>query len=174
MPSVIISVCTPRSRTPLSSSSVQTALGMPPMPICRQAPSSISAAISRATARSIFGRRRIRQFGRRCVVALDDVVDLADVDAVVVAVDIGQAAARLDDDHPGALDDRAVPEIGGAQIEIAVFVDRAGLEDDDVDRVDEAPIVVRDLAKIDRHVVAASGIVLLPVVAGEVQLNQKK
>jgi hypothetical protein len=42
----------PRSRTPLSSSSVQTALGMPPMPICRQAPSSISFMMCRATARS--------------------------------------------------------------------------------------------------------------------------
>ena len=52
MPSVIISVWMPRSRTPLSSRSAQTAFGMPPMPICRQAPSSISAAMSRPTARS--------------------------------------------------------------------------------------------------------------------------
>jgi len=52
MPSVSISVCTPRSRTPLSSSSEQTAFGIAPMPICRQLPSSTSAAIGCATARS--------------------------------------------------------------------------------------------------------------------------
>ena len=115
---------------------------------------------------------RIRQFGRRGVVALDHVVDLADVHARLYTVDIGQAAARLDDDHPGALDDRAVPEIRRAQVEIAAFVDRARLEDDDVDRVDEAPIVVRDFTKIDRDVVAASGIVLSPVVAGVVEAER--
>ena len=35
--------------------------------------------------------------------------------------------------------------------------------------VDEAAVVVRDLAEIERHVVAAPGIVLPAVVAGEVQ-----
>ena len=112
---------------------------------------------------------RIRQFGRRGVVALDHVVDLADVHARLFTIDIGQPAGRLDDDHPGALDDRAVPEIRRAQIEIAAFIDRACLEDDDVDRVDEAPIVIRDFTKIDRDVIAASVIVLSPVVAGVMQ-----
>ena len=53
MPSTSISVWMPRSRTPASFSKPQTAFGMPPMPIWRQAPSSISAAMSRATAWSI-------------------------------------------------------------------------------------------------------------------------
>src|SRR5258705_326074 len=53
MPSVSISVWIPRSRTPLSSNSEQTAFGIAPMPICRQAPSSISVAMSCATARSM-------------------------------------------------------------------------------------------------------------------------
>ena len=115
---------------------------------------------------------RIRQFGRRGVVALDHVVDLADVHARLFTIDIGQPAGRLDDDHPGALDDRAVPEIRRTQIEIAAFIDRACLEDDDVDRVDEAPIVIRDFTKIDRDVIAASVIVLSPVVAGIMQAER--
>ena len=52
MPSTNISVWMPRSRTPLSFSEAHTAFGMPPMPIWRQAPSSISPAIRAATRRS--------------------------------------------------------------------------------------------------------------------------
>ena len=63
---------------------------MPPMPICRQAPSSISPAIRRATARSISVGGGIRQFRRRLVIAFDDVIHLAYVHAVLIAVDIGQ------------------------------------------------------------------------------------
>ena len=114
-------------------------------------------------------RRRIRQLRRGRVVALDDVVHFAHVHARLVAVDVRQPAARLDDDHPGALDDRAVPQVGGAQVEAAVLVDRARLQDDDVDRGDEAPVVVRDLTEIDRDVAAAPRVVHLPVVGGEVQ-----
>ena len=65
-----------------------------------------------------------------------------------------------------------MPEIRRAQIEIAAFIDRARLEDDDVDRVDEAPIVIRDFTKIDRDVIAASVIVLPPVVAGVMQAER--
>ena len=65
-----------------------------------------------------------------------------------------------------------MPQVGGAQIEVAVLVHRAGLEDDDVDRGHEAPVVVGDLAEIDRDVVAAPLVVLLPVVAGEVQAER--
>ena len=86
--------------------------------------------------------------------------------------DIWLVTVRLDDDHPGTLDDRPMPEIGRAQVEIPVLVNRTCLEDDDVHRVDEAPIVVRDLAEIDRKIVAAPGIVLLPVVAGIVQAER--
>ena len=85
MPSVSISVWMPRSRTPLSSSSEQTAFGMAPMPICRQAPSSISAAIRRATARSTSVAAGFGSSGAGGVVAVDDVVDLAHVHAVLDA-----------------------------------------------------------------------------------------
>ena len=112
---------------------------------------------------------RIRQFGRRGVVAFDHVVDLADVHTRLFTIDIGQPAGRLDDDHSGALDDRAVPEIRRAQIEVAVFIDRACLEDDDVDRINEAPVIIRDFTEIDRDVIAASVIMLSPVVAGVMQ-----
>ena len=116
--------------------------------------------------------RRIRQLRRRTVVAFDHEVHFADVDAGLLAVDVGQSPARLDDDRAGALDDGAMPQVGGAQIEVAVLVHRAGLEDDDVGGRHEAPVVVGDLAEIDRDVVAASLVVLLPVVAGEMQAER--
>ena len=100
------------------------------------------------------------------------VVHFADVDAGLLAVDVGQLPARLDDDRAGALDDGAMPQVGGAQIEVAVLVHRTGLEDDDVGGRHEAPVVVGDLAEIDRDVVAASLVVLLPVVAGEMQAER--
>ena len=98
MPSVSISVWMPRLRTPLSSSSEHTAFGIAPMPICRQAPSSISAAISRATARSTSVGAAFGSSGSGCPVAVDDVVDLAHVEAVVDAVDVGKRGVDLDDD----------------------------------------------------------------------------
>jgi phosphoglycerate dehydrogenase-like enzyme len=65
-----------------------------------------------------------------------------------------------------------VPEIRRAQIEIAASIDRACLEDDDVDRVNEAPIVIRDFTKVDREVIAASVIVLSAVVAGVMEAER--
>jgi hypothetical protein len=65
----------------------------------------------------------------------------ADVDAVFVPVNVRQAAVHLDDYHPGPFDHRAVPEIVGAEVEEAVLVHRAGFENDDVNGIEEAPIV---------------------------------
>ena len=75
----------------------------------------------------------------------------------------------FDDHGAGALDDGAMPQVGGAQIERAVLVDGAGLEDDHIGGRHEPPVVVGDFAEIDRDVVAAPFVVLLPVVAREVQ-----
>jgi hypothetical protein len=91
------------------------------------------------------------------------------VDAGPFAVHVRQVLVRLDDDGAGALEDGAMPQVGGAEIEVAVLVHRAGLEDDDVRGRHEAPVVVGDLAEIHRDVVAAPFVVLLPVVAREVQ-----
>ena len=117
-------------------------------------------------------RHWIRQLGSRLVVTLDHVIHFAHVHAGLVPVHVRQAPARLDDDHPRALDDRAVPQVGGAHVEVPALVERAGLEDDDVDRRDEATVVVRDLAEIDRQVAAAAHVVLFPVAAGEVQAHR--
>jgi hypothetical protein len=97
----------------------------------------------------------IGQLRRGGVVAFDDVVHLADVDAGLLAVDVRQILVGFDDDGAGALDDRVVPQVGGAQIEVAVLVHGARLEDDDVGGRHEAPVVVGNLAEIDRDVVAA-------------------
>ena len=120
------------------------------------------------------GRRRVRQLRGRLVVALDDVIDLADVNAVLLAEDVRQAAGHLDDHHLRALDDRAVPEIGGAEIEVAALVHRTGLENDDVHRINEAAVIVRQLAEVERQVVAPAGVVLLPVVAREMQAEPEE
>jgi hypothetical protein len=117
-------------------------------------------------------RERVGQLRGRLAAAVDHVVHLAHVDAGLLAVDVRQAGARLDDDRLRALDDRAVPQVGCAQVEVAVLVDRAGLEDDDVDGRDEAAVVVRDLAEVHRQVAAAAGVVLFPVAAGEVQAHR--
>ena len=116
--------------------------------------------------------RRVGQLQRRRRVALDHVVDFADMDPGALAVDIRQAGRGLDDDHLGALDHRAVPEIGDAQVEEPVRVDRAGLEDDDVHGRDEPPVIVGDLAQVHRKIMAGAGVVLLPVVAAEVQAQE--
>jgi hypothetical protein len=62
-----------------------------------------------------------------------------------------------------------MPQVGRAQIEEAVLVHGASPEDDDVRRRHEPAVVLRDLPQIHRDVVAASLVVLLPVVAREVQ-----
>jgi hypothetical protein len=84
-------------------------------------------------------------------------------------MNVGQSPIGLDDDRVRALDDGAMPQVGGAQIELAVLIHGARLDDDDVRGGHEAPVIVGDLAKIDRDVVATSLVVLLPVVAGEMQ-----
>ena len=61
-----------------------------------------------------------------------------------------------------------MPDVGGAEVEQAVLVDRAGLDHDDVDRIDEAAVVVGHLAEIERDVVAQARVVLGPLVAAEV------
>jgi hypothetical protein len=58
--------------------------------------------------------------------------------------------------------------------EVARLVHRARLENDDVHGIEEAAVVVRDLAKIEGHVGTASAIVTLPVVAGEVPAEPEK
>src|ERR1700716_497507 len=114
------------------------------------------------------GGWRIRQLCRRLMIAFDDVVDLAQMYAVVLAVHIREALIHLDDHHPGALDHGAMPDIGRPKVEMIVLVLRAGLEDDHVHRSHESAVVVGHLAKVERYVVAAAGVVFAPVVAREV------
>ena len=116
-------------------------------------------------------RRRVGQLGGRRVIALDDVVDLVAVDVVAFAVAVRQARGRLDDQRPGPLDQRAMPGVGAAEIEMAGLVQGPGLDDDDVHRVDEAPVVVRHFAQIERDVVAEARVVLGPVVAAEMPVE---
>ncbi len=54
------------------------------------------------------------------------------------------------------------------KLKCAVLVHRAGLQNDDVHRIDEAAVVIRHLAQVERHVVAAPRIVFLAVVSREV------
>ena len=68
-----------------------TALGMAPMPICRQSPSSISDGDEPPDRGVDVTNRRIRQLRRRgIVVAFDHVVHFADVEAGLLAVDVRQ------------------------------------------------------------------------------------
>ncbi len=89
------------------------------------------------------------EFGQRVVVAVDQVVDFRDMHAVVGAVAEGDGVGGFHDDAFRAFDDGPVPEVGGTEIEPAVGTGRAAFQDDDVDGVDEAAVVVRDLAEVD-------------------------
>ena len=67
-----------------------------------------------------FRRRRIDQFWRRFIVTIKNVIDFADMYAVLIAQTVWERIRNLNDDHLGALDNGAVPQIAGAEIEIAV------------------------------------------------------
>jgi hypothetical protein len=54
------------------------------------------------------------------------------MNAGLLAVDVGQSTAGLDDHRAGTFDDRADATVGGRHVEVAVLVHRTGLEDDDV------------------------------------------
>ena len=167
-PSPSISVWMPRSLTPASLSMEQTAFGMPPMPICRQAPSSTSRGDQGRDLAVDLADRRVLQLRQRVAALVDDVVDLADMDRALLAEHHRRMLRDLDDDAARPLRGGVGIGRGHAEIEEAVLVHRRGLEHQDVDRVDEAAVPVRHLAEIHRDVVAAPGIVVLAVVAGEV------
>ena len=84
------------------------------------------------------------------MVSFNDVVDFAEVDAVVFAKDVRESARDLDDDHFGAFHDGSVPHVRRAKVEEAILVGRAGFENDNVDRIDEPPVVIGSFAQIQR------------------------
>lgn len=109
-----------------------------------------------------------RQLWRWPVIALDDVIDFTDMNAVLFAIEIRQTVAHFNDEDLGARGEGSVPNVCGAEVEKAVVIDRTGFEHDDVGRLDEATIVIGNLAKIARNIMAKSGVSLLTVVAAEV------
>ena len=72
----------------------------------------------------------------------DDVIHLTYMNAVLVSIDIWQAPAHLDDDHFGPFNHRAVPDIGGTEVEVTVLVQRAYLKNDHVHWLKEPAVVV--------------------------------
>jgi hypothetical protein len=111
---------------------------------------------------------------RRGGIAVDDVVDLADVYGVAVAMNIRHRRRHLDDERFGAFDQRPVPDSSGTEVDPAILVHWAGLEANEIDRVDETPVIVRDFAEVERNVVADSGVVLAVGVAAEVPVERVK
>lgn len=67
-----------------------------------------------------------------------------------------------------------MPDIGSAEVEVAILVHRACFENDDVHRVKEPAVVVRHLAEIERQIVATSGIVFPAVVTGKMPAEPEK
>src|ERR1700730_14761395 len=101
------------------------------------------------------------------MVARDNVVDLTSMHAILLAVNVEQTFSHFDDHQPGPFDDGSVPEVGGAEVEIAVSIHRAGFQHGDVNRINEASVIIRDFSKIDRNVVTNSSIMFLAIIAGE-------
>src|SRR5271166_4870320 len=151
IPSVSISVCTPRLRTPLSNSSEHTAFGIPPMPICRQAPFDL-AGDQAGDGPVDLGWRRAREFGSRLVIALDQIINFASMYAILLAIHVGQTLGHLDDDQLGALDNRALPKVHSTEIEKAILIHRTGLEHCDIDRINEAPVIIGNFPEIAGNV----------------------
>ena len=109
-------------------------------------------------------RLRIGQFRARLMIALNDEIDLADVHAVVFAEHVRHLTIDLDDHQLRAFDDRPLPHIRRAKVEVPAVVHRASLKDDDIHGIEKAPVIIRHLSQIQRHVVATAGVVLSAVV----------
>src|SRR6516225_4565960 len=73
-------------------------------------------------------RLRIRQLRARLVIALDDELDLAEVNAVVSAEDVGNLTIDLQDHQLRTVDHGPLPEIRRAKVEVPAVVHRASLE----------------------------------------------
>ena len=114
------------------------------------------------------GDRLIGQLRRCGRLAVDDVVDVADVHRFLRTEDVRHRRTGLDDHRRGALGHRLLVRHRAAEVEVAVVVHRTGLDAGDVDALDEAAIVVGRLAEVHRDVVAAAGVVPLPIETGEV------
>ncbi len=114
------------------------------------------------------GGARVADLRDGVVAAVDHVVDLARVHGLFRAEDVRQRRRGLDDQDLRALGHRLVVADGAVEVEPAVRVHRAGPDADDVDRIDEAAVVVGCLAEVHRHVVGASFVGAGAVVAGEV------
>ncbi len=112
--------------------------------------------------------RRVAQFGQRIAAFVDEVVDLADVDRVLVAENLRHMLRHFDHDAARTLRRGMGVGCGKAEVETAVCIHRCRLQDQDVTGINEAAIPVRHLAEVHRHVIAATGVVLLAVIAGEV------
>src|SRR3569623_874272 len=102
------------------------------------------------------------------MISLKDVVDLVHMHAVLSAEDIRHRAIDFADHHLGAFNNRALPNVRGAKVEISALVHGTGLENGDVYRGEKAPVIIGHLSKIQRNVVAAAGVMLSPVVPCEV------
>ncbi len=74
--------------------------------------------------------------------------------------------------YSGAKNDVAVPQIGGAEIEITVLVHPASLQHNNVYRRDKTLVIVWNFAKIDRQVMHTPSIMHLAVVAREMHAEQ--
>src|SRR6185437_17029127 len=101
------------------------------------------------------------------MIAFNDVVNLADVHAVLFAKGVGHLTIDFDDHQLRAFNGSALPEIRGAKVEVPAIIHRASLQDGDINRIEEATVIIRHLSEIERGVVATSGIVFLAVVAGK-------
>jgi hypothetical protein len=99
------------------------------------------------------------------VITLNDEIDLAHVHTLVSAEDVGHLTVDLDDYQLRALDHSPLPHIRRAKIEGPAVVHWASLEDDDVDGIEKAPVIIRHLSQVQRYIVATACVVF-PAVVG--------
>lgn len=93
-------------------------------------------------------RRWIWQLRQWLVIAFDDVIDFADMDAILLPAAPRKRVADFDNHHAGGFNHGPVPDIRRAGIEETVLVHPAGFENGDIDRGEEPAVVVRHLAEV--------------------------
>ena len=110
-------------------------------------------------------RVRVGQLRARLMISLNDEIDLVHMHAVLSAEYVWHLTIDLDDHHLRTFDDGPLPHICRAKVEVSAVVHGAGLEDGDVHGIEKAPVIIRHLSQIQRHIVATAGVVFPAVVA---------
>src|SRR5215813_8791742 len=93
-------------------------------------------------------RFRIGQFRALLMIAFDNEVNLTHMDTVLFAEHVRHFAIELDHYQSCSFNHSTLPHIGWAKVEVSTIIHWASLENDDVDRIKKAPVIIRHFSEI--------------------------